>query len=601
MSIADAGGPKAPGQEQPVSFLFVLLMGFVCCVVFSWPPITTTWLTGAYNDTDDVMRMVQVRDWMAGQGWYDLRALRLDPPGGVLMHWSRVVDLPLAGLIRLFGLVADQETAERLARIVFPLSMQALLLLGAGLSGRLLAGPMGGMLAIFLVISSGMSLGQFVPGRIDHHAPQIVLLSFMTWACLCGLDPRRAPMAGLAGVFAALSLAIAIENLSFIMALIVVYPIAWAGQGAPLRAALVWLALGFVSSLTLFYALFQSPALWGAPVCDALSAPHMRAAFAGGVAMLLLAAFDRWRKPALRQRILATAAAGLLAAPPLVLDRQCYLDPFNGLDPLVRDLWLSHVQEALSIPQLLAAHPESFWSWVMPWALGAAAIALAAGVERNLVRTRHLALLALTLVGCATAVYMNRSITSVSPLAAMGGVWAAMRLRQWRGKDDGLAAILMLAALAPFTVFAWVLLFPLEEPSSEKEQGKKADSCLLEASLTPLRALPEGLVLAQIDLGPFVLLHTRHSVIAGPYHRNNHGNRLMFDILMAAPEAARETLRAAGVRYIVLCDAPKEGEFINQRAPQGLSAAIAHETPLDWLRPLKLETPLRVFEVAAAP
>ena len=98
-----------------------------------------------------------------------------------------------------------------------------------------------------------------------------------------------------------------------------------------------------------------------------------------------------------------------------------------------------------------------------------------------------------------------------------------------------------------------------------------------------------------------MLLHTRHSVIAGPYHRNNHGNRLMFDILMAAPEAARETLRAAGVRYIVLCDAPKEGEFINQRAPQGLSAAIAHETPLDWLRPLKLETPLRVFEVAAAP
>ena len=156
MSSADAGGPKAPGQEQPVSFLFVLLVGFAGCVVFSWTPITTVWLTGAYGDTDDAMRMVQVRDWMAGQGWYDLRALRLDPPGGVLMHWSRVVDIPLAGLIRLFSLVADQGTAERLTRIVFPLSMQALLLLGAGLCGRLLAGPMGGMLAIFLVISFGM-------------------------------------------------------------------------------------------------------------------------------------------------------------------------------------------------------------------------------------------------------------------------------------------------------------------------------------------------------------------------------------------------------------------------------------------------------------
>jgi hypothetical protein len=159
----------------------------------------------------------------------------------------------------------------------------------------------------------------------------------------------------------------------------------------------------------------------------------------------------------------------------------------------------------------------------------------------------------------------------------------------------------MLATLAPFTVAAWVLLFPLEERSSEKEQGKKAESCISEASLAPLRALPEGLVLAQIDLGPFVLLHTRHSVIAGPYHRNNHGNRLMFDILMAAPEAAREQLRAAGVRYIALCDATNKGERLNQMAPQGLSAAIAREAPPDWLRPLTLETPLSVFEVAAAP
>ena len=601
MSIADAGGPKAPGQEQPVPFPFILLVAFLGCILFSWPPITTTWLTGAYNDTDDAMRMVQVRDWMAGQGWHDLRALRLDPPAGVLMHWSRVVDIPVVGLIRLFGLVADQETAERLARIVFPLSLQALLLLGAGLSGRLLAGSMGGMLAIFLVIASGMGLGQFVPGRIDHHAPQIVLLSFMTWACLCGLDPQRAPMAGLAGVFAALSLAIAIENLPFIMALMVVYPIAWAAQGAALRAALAWLGLGFAASLTLFYALFQSPALWGAHVCDALSVPHLRAALAGGGAMALLAAYDRWRKPLLRQRLLAMAAAGLLAAPPLFLDRQCYLDPFNGLDPLVREFWLSHVQEALSIPQLLAAHPEGFWSWVMPWALGAAAIAIAACVERNLARTRYLALLTLTLAGCATAVYMNRSITSVSPLAVMGGVWAALRLRHWREKDDGLAAILMLATMAPFTVAAWLVLFPLEERSSEKEQGKRADSCLLETSLAPLRALPEGLVLAPIDLGPFVLLYTRHSVIAAPYHRNNHGNRLMIDSLMAAPEAAREKLRGAGVRYIALCDATNKEERLNQKAPQGLAAAIAHETPLDWLRPLKLETPLSVFEVAAAP
>src|SRR3546814_8106636 len=34
------------------------------------------WL--ALNDTDDNIRFVQVKDWLAGQGWYDLRQYRLD-------------------------------------------------------------------------------------------------------------------------------------------------------------------------------------------------------------------------------------------------------------------------------------------------------------------------------------------------------------------------------------------------------------------------------------------------------------------------------------------------------------------------------------------
>ena len=43
-----------------------------------------------YPDPDDVLRMVQVRDLLAGQGWFDLTQHRLDAPvGGVAMHWSR--------------------------------------------------------------------------------------------------------------------------------------------------------------------------------------------------------------------------------------------------------------------------------------------------------------------------------------------------------------------------------------------------------------------------------------------------------------------------------------------------------------------------------
>ena len=87
----------------------------------------------------------------------------------------------------------------------------------------------------------------------------------------------------------------------------------------------------------------------------------------------------------------------------------------------------------------------------MSWAMGAAAIVLAVGLERGLARTRYLALLALTLAGCATALYMIRSISSVAPLALLGGVWAVARLRRACGERELLAVVAIFLGLAPFT------------------------------------------------------------------------------------------------------------------------------------------------------
>jgi hypothetical protein len=34
------------------------------------------------SDMDDAMRLVQVREFLAGQGWFDLHEMRLGPPDG---------------------------------------------------------------------------------------------------------------------------------------------------------------------------------------------------------------------------------------------------------------------------------------------------------------------------------------------------------------------------------------------------------------------------------------------------------------------------------------------------------------------------------------
>ena len=76
---------------------------------------------------------------------------------------------------------------------------------------------------------------------------------------------------------------------------------------------------------------------------------------------------------------------------------------------------------------------------------------------------------------------------------------------------------------------------------------------------------------------------------------------MMFDVFMASPDKARDMMRAAGVRYVAVCDAKKKGGLLKERAPEGFSAAIANEQPMDWLRPIPLDTPLSVFEVSPGP
>src|SRR5690606_35689740 len=71
-------------------------------------------------DTDDAMRLVVVRDLLAGQHWYDHVQHRLNTPYGAELHWSRLADLPVAALILLLRPLAG-AAAEQLALWLWPL------------------------------------------------------------------------------------------------------------------------------------------------------------------------------------------------------------------------------------------------------------------------------------------------------------------------------------------------------------------------------------------------------------------------------------------------------------------------------------------------
>ena len=93
------------------------------------------------GDTDDNMRMMQVRGLLHGQGWFDLRDYRMNPPFGANIHWSRLVDLPIAGLILLLRPLLGGPGAERIAVGIAPLLPYLLLLFSLALTARRLIHP----------------------------------------------------------------------------------------------------------------------------------------------------------------------------------------------------------------------------------------------------------------------------------------------------------------------------------------------------------------------------------------------------------------------------------------------------------------------------
>src|SRR3954470_24731854 len=104
------------------------------------------------GDTDDNMRIMQVRAWLAGQSWYDLRQYRLNPPYGADIHWSRLVDLPLAGLKLALTPLLGGAVAEKAAVTIAPMLPMAIAFTAVAVIARRLVAPLAYPLAIAILL-----------------------------------------------------------------------------------------------------------------------------------------------------------------------------------------------------------------------------------------------------------------------------------------------------------------------------------------------------------------------------------------------------------------------------------------------------------------
>ncbi|MFL0670850.1 MAG: hypothetical protein ACJLS3_05320 [Erythrobacter sp.] len=225
---------------------------------------------GRFPDVDDALRMVEVRDLLAGQGWYDLYQHRMTPPEGTLMHWSRLVDAPLAAGIGLLALVMPQASAEVLVAAVMPL----LVLLATMLAtGRLAFEKLGGQVAVLAALTFAlvpMVPAQFQPLRIDHHAWQVLSVAAATWAVFRADAARGGMMAGLA---MAAGLMISLETLVMAAGFALLLTWRWLADPAE-RAGLARYLQGLALGLAGLFAATRGVADL-APHCDAIAPHHL--------------------------------------------------------------------------------------------------------------------------------------------------------------------------------------------------------------------------------------------------------------------------------------------------------------------------------------
>ena len=549
------------------------------------------------NDTDDNMRIAQVRAWLNnGQDWYDLRQYKLNWPEGANMHWSRLVDLPLAGLILLGRLFLAGPQAEMFAVAVAPMLPLALLLVGTTLTIRRLVHPAAWPLALICLFFAGSATAQFVPTRIDHHGWQLAFLAI----AVAGLaDPKRARGGLTVGIASALSLAIGLEAMIYLAlagAAIVLMWVVDAGQARRLAAYAASLAGGTALAFLAFASNDNR-----LPVCDALSPVWLSDALLGGALMMLLAA---WSPGSWKARLAAAAAAGAIIAGFHALAWPNCLSRLEGVSDEVYRLWLSHVREA----RPFYAHPwKTAVTIIALPATGLAGWAVLAWARRRDPRLPQvLAAAALAVTATALLFWQTRTGPAAQMLAIPGAVALvvvlAPRLHAARNpvvRTLG-TAFLVLLGLGGLVPLALDHVAP--DPPRNARQiaiGQANARCPTLAAMRPVAKLPPATIFTFGDLAPRLIAVTHHRAIIGPYHRN--GEQIVDAMKFFRGNAEQARVLAAKYRadYVLVCPMMSQATVFIAEAPNGFYVQLASGKVPDWLEPVALPegSPLKLWRV----
>jgi hypothetical protein len=542
------------------------------------------------------MRLVLVRDLMAGRGWYDQLVTRLQPPLGTYMHWSRLVDAALAGMTWTFRLVLPAPSAEMAVRLLWPL----FLIFPAVVSALAIARRLGGSLAVFvcavLLAVNQLAFAEFLPGRIDHHNLQIALV-MIAMASAMAVE-RRPDWALLAGASTGLALAVGIEGLPFHVVVGAGYAVLAAlGRDDPRTTRNYAGAL--LGTTLACYGLQTPPWRWGLAFCDAIGVNFVSAIAVAAGGLLLITAGPVRNSLHGRMTILALTVAAA-SATYLAFDPRCIRGVFAAVDPRIVPFWFKNVSELQPIPVMMM-HDRSFGIALI---LMSAMIVASAGflLVREWPRPKPATGLAAAaiLVAIVTGYFAFRMENYVQWLGfpVLASALSVFAARFWRGLMVPTAAFAALLSPVGAVAFAMQGYGAVTGMPDDPKSPKAAELCHDTATFRPLAALRPGLVLSDIYMGPYILALTRHTALAAPYHRMTWGILAAHDALSAGAAQAEAKIRALKIDYVAACPA----DDTVHPAPKSIEADLMHGQAPHWLERLSAkDDALQIYRVRKTP
>ncbi|WP_261823055.1 hypothetical protein [Vibrio neonatus] len=531
-------------NDNKKDLIFIVLCWFVISIVMftrNWDSISNLNL----KDNDDYMRYVQFTDWIKYGNWYLEPMARFNPEDGVIMHWSRVPDIPLVGVTLLLSPIVGTSIASLVAITITPLAYMLIFSLSMfALCDRYLGSEYRFIGMIFLLGSPAIT--KFLPGSIDHHNLQLIFATLFLLLTPLNIEQIKHRWRAMLQAFViALSLWTGLENITLFVAYLALYTFycyycedKWLNYFSRLCF--------YTFAFTLIVSLINRPTSeFFIAQYDAISLPFILCFLGGGVALFLSTKFELQRRSLVLITAIGLSTFLICFTPILILYPELIKGAYSNYPSLLLNLWLSQISEVQSMLSLIKSNgffsTENYFLYLIP--------ALLYPLSKRKVLQLNI-LYSILIIHLILAMFWQIRIINLCFILSTP-LQVYVLLNFTRTLSQEWFKVPFLIAGIPFTIMIILTsIEPISNSINSIDDGKNKTDL---ATLLKEKNIINAKILSGIESGAQILAKTENSIIAAPYHRNIKGNTIMIDTFIESDlEIVRKNLLLKGIDYILI-------------------------------------------------